>query len=183
MWGVAAWASWYDHSALTDEIHRHDPEIRHCYERELPRMDPREGKLVVRFTLDLDGDILDVRVKDDTLGSERLAACVLDVFRSMWYPPQRGVLVVTWPLLFSVAPQVARTVDHDTIRRWALALGGSAARTPDGALRVAFPGDTEAVPIGWEAWFRLFDEGRLVFVYEPGGHRYRVDPRYGGTMP
>lgn len=176
MWAVSAWAGSFDHSTLTDEIHRHDAEIRHCYERELPRLDPREGKFVVRFTLGRDGELLDLRVIRDTLGSEAVAECVLDQFRWMRYPPQRGVLVVTWPLLFSVAPQVARTVDHDVIRRWALALGGAPSRAPDGTLHVALPGDEGLAPIAWDTWFREFDQRHLAFLYEPGGRHHRVEP-------
>ena len=70
------------------------------------------------------------------------------------------------------------TTDHDEIRRWAESRSGRPAAveaTGDGGdpgiLRIAFPGRPESEDealeeIGWDAWFRAFDENGLALVYQ-----------------
>lgn len=106
MWLAAMTAASGSSLALVEidqEIRRHDEQIRYCYQRELPRLDPREGKFVVVLTLARTGAVLDVRVTDNTLRASKVEACVLDLFRWMQFPALRSEeTVVRWPLLFGV---------------------------------------------------------------------------------
>jgi hypothetical protein len=68
------------------------------------------------------------------------------------------------------------TTDHDEIRSWAEARGGKPAAVADtgggedvGVLRIEFPGygdDSRLEEIGWEEWFRKFDEQGLALIYQ-----------------
>lgn len=68
------------------------------------------------------------------------------------------------------------TSDHDEIRRWVEERGGhpaavkSTERNGDpGLLRIDFPGysgEGELEPIGWDEFFRKFDEKKLAFLYQ-----------------
>jgi hypothetical protein len=68
------------------------------------------------------------------------------------------------------------TTDHEEIRRWVEAHGGSPARVrgtgeadDPGVLRIDFPGgsgEEQLEPISWEEWFGKFDESELAFLYQ-----------------
>lgn len=72
--------------------------------------------------------------------------------------------------------QSLATHSHDVIQRWAEARGAVPAtiestRREDraGVLRFNFPGyegGGELKEIGWEEWFKTFDERRLVFLFQ-----------------
>ena len=66
------------------------------------------------------------------------------------------------------------TTDHDTIRKWAEARGGSpatVASTADGddagVLRLDFGGDDEGLEsVGWDEFFKTFEDSKLAFLYQ-----------------
>ncbi len=71
--------------------------------------------------------------------------------------------------------QTLQTRNHDVIVRWAQERNARPATVPGtqhgesaGVLRFDFPGygGQTLQPIGWEEWFRPFDERRLIFVYQ-----------------
>lgn len=63
------------------------------------------------------------------------------------------------------------TTNHDEIRKWAEARGGKPSRVRDGGnggiLRIDFgePED-ELEEIGWDKFFKIFDENDLAFLYQ-----------------
>lgn len=71
------------------------------------------------------------------------------------------------------------TTDHDTIRKWAESHGGKPAavdRTHEagdvGIIRLMFPGTQQShhgalVEIGWDEFFRQFEESNLALLYDP----------------
>ena len=72
-----------------------------------------------------------------------------------------------------------KTTDHDEIRKWAEERGGRPAVVADTAdngregaiLRINFkePGgedDPGLKEIGWDEWFRIFDENDLAFLHQ-----------------
>lgn len=75
-----------------------------------------------------------------------------------------------------MASESQRTVDHDTIKRWAEARGGkpssvkSTAKGDDaGILRINFPGyrgEDTLEEISWDEFFAKFDEKHLAFLYQ-----------------
>lgn len=68
------------------------------------------------------------------------------------------------------------TTDHDEIRQWAEARGakpacvrGTGGQGDAGMIRLDFPGYSGAEslqPIGWDEWFRQFDENDLALLYQ-----------------
>ena len=83
-----------------------------------------------------------------------------------------------------MASQSKTTTDHEEIRRWVEERGGSPAtvkRTSAGGapgiLHIDFPGysgEGTLEHIGWDEWFRKFDENNLAFLYQEetsGGER------------
>ena len=68
------------------------------------------------------------------------------------------------------------TTDHDEIRQWVEAHDGApaAVRSTEsdgdpGVLRIDFPGGTGEDTldhIGWDEWYRKFDDERLAFLYQ-----------------
>ncbi len=77
--------------------------IRNCYNQEL-RVDPTAGgRLEVSFAVQMTGEVNEVRIAEDTVGSPRMAECVVRVFRGMrrFTPgPSDGVARFTYPLVF-----------------------------------------------------------------------------------
>ena len=87
-----------------------------------------------------------------------------------------------------------RTIDHDEIRAWVEARGGRPARVASsgrkeggGILRIDFdnPGggrDERLEEIGWDEWFRIFDENGLAFLHQDetsGGAQSRFNKLVG----
>lgn len=69
------------------------------------------------------------------------------------------------------------TTDHDEIRRWAKARGGTPAAVRGtsrgkhdvGMIRIDFPGysgEGTLEPISWDAWFEKFDESNLAMILQ-----------------
>jgi hypothetical protein len=69
------------------------------------------------------------------------------------------------------------TTDHDEIRKWAEERGGRPATVKGterggeqaGILRINFPGseaDDSLEDIGWDSFFKKFEESKLAFVYQ-----------------
>ncbi len=70
------------------------------------------------------------------------------------------------------------TTDHDTIRKWAEARGGSPATVASttktngegddaGILRLDFGGDDEGLEdISWDEFFKTFEDSKLAFLYQ-----------------
>ncbi|MFT3917473.1 MAG: hypothetical protein QM704_26325 [Anaeromyxobacteraceae bacterium] len=68
------------------------------------------------------------------------------------------------------------TTDHEEIRRWVEERGGTpsevaatATEGDPGIIRIDFPGysgEGKLQPIGWDDWFRKFDDSGLAFVFQ-----------------
>lgn len=85
------------------QVRAHRPELRRCYERALAESPGLRGRLAIRFTIQPDGSLTDVEVRDDELGSDALAECVVAVVRAWTMPPELSSVrraTVTYPLVF-----------------------------------------------------------------------------------
>ncbi len=69
-------------------VQSHTRALQHCYKQEL-RYDPSVfGKIVVRFTLDTDGNVKDASMISSTLNSPRMEECILNrIKRWRNFPP------------------------------------------------------------------------------------------------
>lgn len=83
-------------------IRRHLNQLRYCYERRLLADPNLEGKVVTRFTIGPNGNVVAARDAGSTMPDDEVKACVNRVFRRMRFPKPKGggVVVVTYPLVF-----------------------------------------------------------------------------------
>jgi hypothetical protein len=62
------------------------------------------------------------------------------------------------------------TTDHEEIQRWVEARGGEPSRVKGtNLLRIDYPGfsgEETLEPIDWDEFFKVFDENKLVFLYQ-----------------
>lgn len=87
-----------------------------------------------------------------------------------------------------------KTTNHDEIRKWVEARGGRPARVDapshergGGILRIDFDDpdgeqDERLEEIGWDEWFRTFDENDLAFLHQDktaGGEQSRFNKLVG----
>ena len=78
------------------------------------------------------------------------------------------------------------TTDRDTIRKWAESKGGKPAAVKDthsdddvGIIRIMFPDAPQSdhdnlVEIGWDEFFREFEERKLALLYESDGRFSKI---------
>jgi len=76
--------------------------IRACYEQQLQIHENLAGKITVRWTINLDGEVEGVTVVSSSLGNAAVEQCVLQTIRRMKFEkPEGGVCVVQWPFVFN----------------------------------------------------------------------------------
>jgi hypothetical protein len=91
---------------LAEELRMRALETKPCYEQALRENPKLAGRLVVALRVEADGSVSKPAIRQDGVGSERLARCVWQVFvRRMASPPERGCVDVMVPLNFK--PKVA----------------------------------------------------------------------------
>lgn len=90
-------------SEIDDVIQRNMQSIRYCYQRRLQANPELGGKLVVKFTIAADGSVSSSGIKSSSLGDPAVDRCVTGRFDRMRFPNPRGrgVVLVTYPFLFS----------------------------------------------------------------------------------
>ncbi|MDX9730649.1 MAG: AgmX/PglI C-terminal domain-containing protein [Bdellovibrionales bacterium] len=91
-----------DRDVIADVIRRNLGQIRYCYERQLSSNPDLYGKLLVRFTIDAGGGVLEPKVDTSTLKSSLVEGCVLRRLAGWKFPlPKGGTQVrVSYPFLF-----------------------------------------------------------------------------------
>jgi len=77
--------------------------FRACYERQLQIKPNLSGKIVIRWTIWLDGSVKNASVASSTMHDSRVEGCILRVIRRMRFekPKGGGVCIVQWPLVFN----------------------------------------------------------------------------------
>lgn len=77
--------------------------VRACYQHALTRKPTIEGKVSVKFTIGLEGNVPASALAQSTVADSPLEACVVDRMRTLQFPRSRGVAVVTYPFIFHQA--------------------------------------------------------------------------------
>jgi TonB family protein len=89
-------------ASLLAVIQRYAAGIQYCYENELRRQPRLAGKLVVMISVAASGEVLEVRVVQDGLGSSKLSSCALSQIREWRFPPiSKGVTTFQTPFVFT----------------------------------------------------------------------------------
>lgn len=75
--------------------------IRACYERELQRHGEMEGRVEVKFTVEVDGKLSNLTVTQNTTGSKSLEECIQRQLTNLVFAkPEGGICIVRWPFVF-----------------------------------------------------------------------------------
>lgn len=75
--------------------------FKFCYERELQQNPDLEGRVVLRFNIDLSGDPQAIAIASSTLKSDAVHECLkANVKKLTFNKPDGGVCAVQWPLVF-----------------------------------------------------------------------------------
>ena len=77
--------------------------VRGCYERALTSAPNIEGKVSVKFTIGLEGNVPSSALAQSSVGNAQLESCVVERMRMLQFPRSRGVAVVTYPFIFHQA--------------------------------------------------------------------------------
>jgi TonB family protein len=89
-------------ASLLAVIQRYAAGIQYCYENELRRSPKLAGKLVVMITVAASGEVTDVRVVSDGLGSSKLSNCALSQIREWRFPAvPKGTTTFQTPFVFT----------------------------------------------------------------------------------
>jgi len=83
-------------------VRRRAGAIRACYEQRLQVKKELQGKLTVRWTINVEGGVDAAASSSDTIGDGETTNCVLRHIRRMRFEkPEGGICVVQWPFVFS----------------------------------------------------------------------------------
>jgi hypothetical protein len=74
--------------------------LKACYERALSRDPVAAGKLVLRWSVALDGRVQDVGLEADTLKREEATSCMSSLIQRWRFPPPSSVVAISFPLEF-----------------------------------------------------------------------------------
>jgi TonB family protein len=76
--------------------------LRRCYEDGLGRNANLEGRVSVRFDIDIDGSVKNSTLAPSDLPDAEVARCVVEHFTKLHFPPpDGGVVTVVYPIMFS----------------------------------------------------------------------------------
>jgi hypothetical protein len=76
--------------------------FRVCYEAGLSRNAKLEGRVSVRFVIDLDGSVRDSSLDSATLPDPEAVQCIVDSFTKFHFPaPDGGIVTVVYPIMLS----------------------------------------------------------------------------------
>jgi hypothetical protein len=95
-------------SKVRETVQTHLLEVRKCYEDELLKTPMLEGKMVVDWTIDGAGKVVDAKLRKADPRIEAVAPCVLEKSKTWQFPPapqgkdgEQLLLDVTYPFVFS----------------------------------------------------------------------------------
>jgi len=80
----------------------HINQIRYCYQQALFKQPTLAGRMLVNFQINPQGQVLELSVRESTLESPQLIACVSDAMRAWEFPPTPsydGITEINYPFL------------------------------------------------------------------------------------
>jgi hypothetical protein len=92
-------------AAIKQVVMRHVAEVRACYERELKHRPGLEGRVVVGFSIGLDGRVGDLEVEETLPDDDAVADCVATRVKTWRFPKPTGgePIEVRYPFVFTPA--------------------------------------------------------------------------------
>lgn len=92
-------------AALIDQVVRANlGSIKYCYEKELTRNPKLAGKIIVQFTINLLGEVVESRIENSSLSNVEAEDCIVRRIRRWKFPkPQGGSVIVSYPFVFTAS--------------------------------------------------------------------------------
>lgn len=89
---------------IQEIIRVHTPMIRYCFEREALRNPTLGGRIATEFEIREDGTVGEVKIVENTMGTDVVADCMQEVVHSFLFPKPvgGGTVVVHYPWMFRV---------------------------------------------------------------------------------
>jgi hypothetical protein len=101
MQGMPAVQGSLDRELIRRIVRHHQNELRYCYELALQRSPALQGRLMVRFVIDMQGNVVMSTPESSTANNPQLEACVTQAVRRWQFPrPQGSLVVVEYPFVF-----------------------------------------------------------------------------------
>jgi len=94
-----------DAMVVRKQIHRDLPRINRCYASALRREPDLAGKVKVRFAIVRSGDVIGVKVLENTTGDEGVERCVARVVQDIRFPSRKYGKALSFTFPFVFAPQ------------------------------------------------------------------------------
>jgi len=83
-------------------VRQRAPWIRRCYEQGLGRNPDLQGRVLVRFVIDRQGNVSSVNTGGSDIPDAQLTHCVAAVFQGTQFPsPEGGIVTVAYPIVFT----------------------------------------------------------------------------------
>lgn len=101
--GMAAVRGSLSRDVIRRVIRQHIRRVRYCYERQLQQDPNLNGRITVRFVISTAGLVQSASATNDTLGSQAVSTCVVQVVRTMRFPAPTGggIVAVNYPFIFN----------------------------------------------------------------------------------
>jgi TonB family protein len=91
-----------DREAVARVVNSHLQAVRACYETALLKSATLSGKVVLEWTINTSGTVVQARTKSSSLRSLDVEACILRTLKSWAFPQAKGgVVIVSYPFLFN----------------------------------------------------------------------------------
>ncbi|RKG87633.1 hypothetical protein D7V97_42995, partial [Corallococcus sp. CA053C] len=91
-----------DREAVAKVINSHLNEVHGCYERALLKDPGLAGKVVLEWSIGLNGRVASAKTKSSTLRNASVEACILSSLKGWQFPtPKGGLVIITYPFLFN----------------------------------------------------------------------------------
>jgi TonB family protein len=80
--------------------------VKKCYEQELQNSPKLQGRVVIKIVISASGKVSSAEVKESTVPSEPVGACVAEVMRKAQFPAPKGggIVIVSYPFVFKPGP-------------------------------------------------------------------------------
>ncbi|AZZ35670.1 hypothetical protein CIK05_02265 [Bdellovibrio sp. qaytius] len=91
-----------DKDAVRNAMRTHVPQYKECYDAEIKKNKKLEGKVVLRWMINGDGQVEEEKIQTTTLNNKKVEKCLLNVLSKTTFPkPDAGAIAdVSYPLLF-----------------------------------------------------------------------------------
>jgi hypothetical protein len=87
---------------IQHEVRLHYRVFQGCYEEGLGRNPKLQGRVTVRFIIELDGRVQRVDPAESDMPDRKVVDCIVAEYKKLKFPnPEGGIVTVVYPIMFS----------------------------------------------------------------------------------